>query len=94
MPTSTQIGDSQAVARHGAVATLPVTEVSLADLQSATAFININRESGKVAGSMVVAELGTGVKALFIAAGSAATDVWYCQRGTDADSEANDITPA
>lgn len=94
MPTSTQIGDSQAVSRHGSVSTIAVTEVALTELTDATSFLNTTRESGKTAGSMIVAELGTGVKALFIAGGSEPTDVWYCQRGTDADSEANDITPA
>lgn len=94
MGTSTQIGDSSAVARNGAVASIPVTTVALTQLTDKTSFLNTNREAGKVRGAQIQTELASGVLCIFIADGPADVDVWFCQRGTDADSEGNDVTPA
>ena len=89
MATSTQIGDSQAVARMGSVAARPQTVVALTELTDATSFLNAALESGKQAGATITSTGASGKIGVFVAQGNAPTDAWVSQTIIG-----DDVTPA
>lgn len=86
MPTSTIVGDSQAVARHGKVSALPISSVTAAELADVDSFINSALESGKKLGACILVDNGD----VAIAQGSGATDSWKLV----SDAGAAPVTPS
>lgn len=76
MPTSPQIGDSQAVARNAVVASLPISVVTQAELEDATSAVNDTLISGKKYGSTYLVALTAGGFDIAVATGVDTTSDW------------------
>lgn len=89
MTYSTKIGDSQPVAKVVAVAALPISVVTQAEIEDADADVNDSLVSGKKYGACYVMNETTGnLPVIVVATGTATTDTWVRQ-----DTKA-EITPA
>jgi nitrogenase molybdenum-iron protein alpha/beta subunit len=77
---STRIGDIQPDAVSAVVAALPISVVTQAEIEDATAAVNIALYSGKKDGACYIMKETTGsANVMVIAEGSEATDVWRRQ---------------
>jgi len=95
MAYSNKIGDSQPVAKVVAVAALPVSVVTQAEIADIDADVNDADVSGKREGSIYLMKETTGSKlVLVVAAGSAKDDVWWRQDTAAEDTASDSITPA
>ena len=90
MATSAKIGDGQPVARNAVVSSLPISDVTLADLNDATSAVNSALESGKRLGSTFLVNDGGAVSDIVIAQGTEPTDEWH----RVSDAGAAPIVPA
>ena len=93
MSYSTKIGDAQPEAVAATVSALPISEVTLAELQDADDPVNLKLYSGKRLGAMYCYEVEDGVMEVVVAAGSEATDNWVKLSAAGATTEL-DLTVA
>lgn len=78
MTYSTIIGDSQPTAKSVAVAALPFSVVTQAEIEDVDADVNDAQVSGKKLGAMYLMTLTTGgYPVLIVASGPDTDDVWY-----------------
>jgi hypothetical protein len=99
MAYSTTIGDAQPTAVAATVSALPISEVTLAELQDADDAVNFKLYSGKRLGAMYCYEVESGVMEVVVAAGSEPTDNWVKLSSTAATTaltltEAGDVADA